>query len=115
MKLVEQAFFTDDVQGMISFYRTLLGVEPAAESEGMAIFMLGSVKLFIHRNYSPAEGELPPENHTAFAVPDVDEVCRKLVEEGLELDTPPNDYYWGRSAYLRNPDGHLIEITEEDN
>ena len=20
------------------------------------------------------------------------------------------DYYWGRSAYLRDPDGHLIEL-----
>jgi len=24
----------------------------------------------------------------------------------------PKDYYWGRSAYLRDPDGHLVEITK---
>jgi len=32
--------------------------------------------------------------------------------EGLKVDIPPHDYYWGRSAYLRDPDGSLIEVTK---
>lgn len=27
------------------------------------------------------------------------------------MDTMPKDYYWGRSAYLPDPDGQLIEIA----
>jgi hypothetical protein len=27
------------------------------------------------------------------------------------MEVSPKDYYWGRSAYLRDPDGQLIEIT----
>jgi catechol 2,3-dioxygenase-like lactoylglutathione lyase family enzyme len=111
MKLIEMAYFTNDVTGMAEFYRTLLGSEPVAKSDDMAIFMNGEVKIFIHRAYEAAEGELPAENHTAFKVSDVDEVCKSLTGKGLKLEYPARDYYWGRSAYLRSPDGHLIEIT----
>lgn len=114
MKLVEIAYFTDDVAGMAAFCRRLLTLEPVAESDDMAIFLVGETKLSIHRTYSPGEGELPPENHVAFAVPDVDATCRELTDVGLILEVAPKDYYWGRSAYLRDPDGHLFEITQKE-
>ena len=112
MKLVQLAFFTDNVKEMADFYRRLLGAEPVAQSEGMAIFMVGSTKIFIHRTYTPGKGELPPEDHIALAVEDIDAACQTLVEQGLVLEIPPKDYYWGRSAYLRDTDGHQIEITQ---
>jgi catechol 2,3-dioxygenase-like lactoylglutathione lyase family enzyme len=112
MQLVELAYFTENVQQMTEFYRNLLGVEAIAVSEDMAIFMSGDTKIFIHRKYVPAEGDLPADNHTAFAVEDVDATCDKLAKQGLTLEVPPKDYYWGRSAYLRNPDGYLIEIIK---
>ena len=111
MKLIEIAYFTNNVMEMSAFYRTLLGSEPVAMSEDMAIFMSGETKIFIHRIYEATDGELPPENHTAFKVDDVDAACRSLVEQGLKMEIPPKDYYWGRSAYLRSPDGQLVEIT----
>jgi catechol 2,3-dioxygenase-like lactoylglutathione lyase family enzyme len=112
VKLAEIARFTDDVPEMAAFYRRLLAAEPVAESEDMAIFLVGETKLFIHCAYTPGEGDLPPENHTAFSVADVDDTCRKLVAQGLTLEVPPRDYYWGRSAYLRDPDGCLLELTQ---
>jgi hypothetical protein len=33
------------------------------------------------------------------------------MKQGLTLEVAPKDYYWGRSAYLRDPDRHLVEIT----
>jgi catechol 2,3-dioxygenase-like lactoylglutathione lyase family enzyme len=101
MKLCELAFFTDNVETMTAFYRRLLGSEP-----------VGETKLFIHRNYMPAAGELPPTNHIAFAVADVDAACQALQQEGLTVEVAPTDYYWGRSAYLRDPDGQQIELTQ---
>ena len=112
MKLVELAYFTENVAQMADFYRSLLGAEPVAQSEDMAIFMSGYTKIFIHRKYPASEGELPPENHSAFAVEDVDATCTELMQNGLTLEVSPKDYYWGRSAYLRDPDGHLVEITK---
>lgn len=111
--LVEIAYFSDDVAKMAAFYQALLGSEPVTASEDMAIFMTGQTKIFIHKTYDAAEGELPPENHTAYAVTDVDETCQGLVEKGLAIEAPPKGYYWGRSAYLRDPEGHLIELIEE--
>lgn len=112
MDLVELAVFTDDVGAMITFYRALLDKDPVAQSEGMGIFMVGNTKLFIHRNYRPEEGELPPENHKAFAVANVDATCEELGRKGLMIEVEPQTYYWGRSAYLRDPDGQLIELIE---
>jgi catechol 2,3-dioxygenase-like lactoylglutathione lyase family enzyme len=112
LKLHELAYFTDNVQEMADFYRTLLGAEPVAQSDDMAIFMSGGTRIFIHRNYPPTEGDLPPSNHIAFAVEDVDAACAALTQQGLSLEVSPKDYYWGRSAYLRDPDGHQVEITK---
>ena len=114
MNLHELAYFTDNVQGMADFYRALLGTEPVAQSDDIAIFMSGGTKIFIHRNYPPAEGDLPPSNHIAFAVENVDAVCAALTQQGLILEIPPKDYYWGRSAYLSDPDGHQVEITKAE-
>lgn len=110
--LSEIAFFTDNVDSMAAFYEQFLGAQPVARSEGMAIFMMNETKLFIHRIYEVKEGELPPENHMAFTVADVDAVASDLEGRGLKLEIPPEDYYWGRSAYLRDPDGHLWELTQ---
>jgi len=112
MKLIELAYFTENVQQMTDFYQTLLGVAPVANSDDMAIFMNGDVKIFIHRRYQPGTDDLPPENHTAFSVEDVDTVCQELIQQGLTLEVAPRDYYWGRSAYLRDPDRQLVEITK---
>jgi catechol 2,3-dioxygenase-like lactoylglutathione lyase family enzyme len=111
MKLIELAYFTENVQQMSDFYRNLLGAEPVAKSDDMAIFMTGHTKIFIHRKYVPAEGELPADNHITFVVDDVDITCETLTQLGLTLEVLPKDYYWGRSAYLRDPDGHMVEIT----
>jgi len=112
MKLIELAYFTENIQQMADFYRGLLGAEPVAKSDAMAIFMNGETKIFIHLKYAPAEGELPADSHIAFAVEDVDATCEALMQRGLTLEVPPQDYYWGRSAYLRDPDGHMVEIIK---
>ena len=114
MKLVEIAFFTDNVEPMTDFYRRFLGVEPVAKSETMAIFFTNDTKIFIHYKYAPRNGEIPPENHYAFRVEDVDQVCEDLVKQGLMLEIAPQDFYWGRSAYFRDPDGHQIEIMRAE-
>lgn len=113
--LSEVAFFVEDVDSSVNFYRALLEVDPVAQSEGMAIFMSGDTKIFIHRKYEPNEGELAPENHLAFSVADVDTECNILTKRGIEIEVKPEDYYWGRSAYLRAPDGQLIELIQETN
>ena len=112
MKLVEMAMFVEDVAATAAFYEQLLGSQPVAHSESMAIFMVGGTKVFIHRTYEAGEGELPPEDHTAFEVADLDAECARLAEAGLAVEVEPQDYYWGKSAYLRDPAGKMIELIE---
>ena len=63
--LREVAYFSDNVAAMAEFYKQLLGADPMAESEDMAIFMSGNTKISIHKTYQAGDGELPPENHFA--------------------------------------------------
>ena len=111
-QLAELAYFTDNVSRMTAFYERLLGAPPVARSDDMAIFMAGGTKVLIHKTFTAGPGDLPPENHVALSVPDVDAACQALEAQGLALEVAPQAYYWGKSAYLRDPDGHLLELNE---
>ena len=70
----------------------------------MAIFLLNGTKIFIHQMYAQKNGELPPENQHAIRVQDVDRACAGNPSAGLLLRHSP---------YLHDPDGQLLEITNE--
>jgi catechol 2,3-dioxygenase-like lactoylglutathione lyase family enzyme len=113
MQLAELAIFTDNVEAATEFYERLLGTAPAHRAAGIAIFKVGDAEVLIHQRYEAGPGDLPCENHVAFAVADVDESVTELEARGLSVEIPAQDYEWGRSAYLRDPDGHLLEIHQE--
>ncbi len=112
MKIVEIARFVDDVPKFTEFYRLLLGVEPSYSDNTLAIFHSHGVTILIHIRYEPSPGDLPCEDHVAFGVDDVDQTVATFEQQGLVVAYPPRDYDWGRSAYLREPAGSLIEITQ---
>lgn len=112
MRFHEVAIFTDQVDTVIGFYERLLNTKPAYRGDGIAIFKIGDVQILLHSRYEPGPGDLPCENHTAFAVPDLDRTIIDLEARGVTIDYPPREYDWGRSAYLRDPEGRLIEIHE---
>ena len=46
-----------------------------------------------------------------FEVDDIDAVCRRLRDDGIEFEHPPTDMPWLWSeARLRDPDGHRLCI-----
>lgn len=112
MQLTEMTMFTDDVDATAEFWGTFFDTDPHVHEEEVAIFDVGGVTVLIHETYDPGPEELPPEDHLAFATGDVDGTYENLVEAGLEGFREPADYEWGRSAYLEDPDGRLIELTE---
>jgi predicted enzyme related to lactoylglutathione lyase len=111
MELTEIATFTEDVQATASFYEHLFG-PPAFADDGIAVFDVDGVEVMVHETYDAGDGDLPPEDHYAFAVDDVDEAFADAVDAGLETYREPADHDWGRSAYLRDPDGRLVELAE---
>lgn len=110
-RLGEVALFTPDLDRLVDYYRTLLGAEPSYWQRGEAAsFLVGDVKLFLHhRGESSPEGP-PNEDHIAFFVDDVDAESAALRTRGVAAETGPRDFYWGRSAYFRDPDGRQVEL-----
>lgn len=108
----EVALFTDDVDGVATFYRRLLGVDPVAEWPGGALFALGEDKLLVHARVGEQPGGPPNEDHFAVTVEDLDAASGAAGQAGLVLLVEPREYPWGRSAYLRDPDGRLVELSQ---
>ena len=101
--VTEIALFTDDVDALVAFYRHVLDREPAAAWPGGATFDLDGVTLLIHVRGAPRQGMPPDADHFALRVADV-------YAEAARLGTEAKEYDWGRSAYLHDPDGRLVEL-----
>jgi catechol 2,3-dioxygenase-like lactoylglutathione lyase family enzyme len=112
MKLAELSVFTDAIHETAAFYEQLLGLPPAYRGEGIAIFETSEFQVVVHRIYTPGPGELPPDSHVGFSVEELDAKIHALEEHGVVIDYPPREYDWGRSAYLRDPAGNLIELKD---
>jgi catechol 2,3-dioxygenase-like lactoylglutathione lyase family enzyme len=55
-----------------------------------------------------------PGFEIGFKVDDVDAAESELVSRGASPVVPPTDRFWGqRTAYVRDPDGHLIELAQD--
>lgn len=64
-------------------------------------------------------GVSPEEDRVEFSAPDyvvliVDAAFVELEESAVQTVVPPTDRVWGqRTAYLRDPDGYLIELAQD--
>lgn len=114
MELNELTRFTDDVEEHAEFYRSLPGAEEVASGDGISIVSVGGVTVLVHETYDAEGDDLPPEDHVSFEVEDLDATVADLEAAGLELEREPEEYDWGRSAYLRDPDGRQIELAEAE-
>ncbi|HXH02715.1 MAG TPA: VOC family protein, partial [Candidatus Competibacteraceae bacterium] len=55
-----------------------------------------------------------PGFELGFKVVDVDAAYAELIGQGATPVTPPTTRPWGqRTAYLADPDGHLIELAQQ--
>ncbi len=110
-RIAELALFTEDVAGLTEFYEHLLGRRPESRSVDHASFDLEGAKLFIHASGGEGSQGAPNADHFAFAL-DLDEAADRARVAGAAVDGP-REFYWGRSAYLRDPDGRAVELTSE--
>ena len=111
-RLAEIALFTDDVTGAAAFYGALVGAAPVAEWPGGALFAVGEGKLLVHERAAAMDDGPPNEDHFAMSVDDLGRTCETLAANGFTFLVEAQDYPWGRSAYLRDPDGRLVELAQ---
>jgi catechol 2,3-dioxygenase-like lactoylglutathione lyase family enzyme len=107
------------------FYRDVMGFQATygTENDTYADFNTGSVSiaLFDKLEMSKAIGtsQLPADMNAQdkvcliFEVEDVDSACQELIKKRISVIAGPSDHVdWGiRSAYIRDPEGNLIEIN----
>jgi catechol-2,3-dioxygenase len=110
-RIAEVALFTGDVAGLAAFYERLLGRARESSSDSHASFDLGGTTLFIHVAGEGDHEGAPNSDHVAFAL-DQHAAAERVRSAGAEV-VGPKEYYWGRSAYLRDPDGRVVELQAE--
>jgi catechol-2,3-dioxygenase len=112
-RISEVALFTEDVARLADFYEQLLGRAADSRSDSHASFDLGGTTLFIHVAGDGADHEgAPNRDHVAFAL-DQDAAAERARSGGAQV-VGPKDFYWGRSAYLRDPDGRAVELQADN-
>jgi lactoylglutathione lyase len=113
----------EDLERALSFYVGTLGLPLVHRSGAFAQLATGAtrVALYERRAMSETLGQpisapdpLAPGFELGFKVPNVDAAFDELVRGGAVPAMPPTDRAWGqRTAYVRDPDGHLIELAED--
>ena len=111
-----------DVAKSVAFYSGVLGGEVAMEGSP-AIVKLANSWVIINEGGGPTDDkpnvvlDTPhdPDRVSAFMnirVADINAVYEEWSAKGAEFITPPTDREAEYRCYMRDPDGHLIEVGQ---
>jgi lactoylglutathione lyase len=113
----------EDVDRALGFYCGLLGLPLGHRSGPYAQLETGVTRVALYERSAMAETlgdelESPspdaPAFELGFKVDDCDAAYDELVAAGATPAVPPLDRAWGqRTAYVRDPDGHLVELAQD--
>jgi len=111
MRITEVARFTKQPLAVAEFYANIVGAAAPEPGGDMYHFDIDGVQLLVHEAADQVQPGWPDDvDHIAFAVDDLDAQCERLTALGYELKGP-TQFPWGRSAYLHDPDGRMVELT----
>lgn len=112
-----------DLDRALRFYIDVLGLRLGHRSGDYAQLDTGTTRLALYTRSAMAKTlsmSLDPPAASApgfeigFKVADVDAAFNELVARGAEPVAAPTDRFWGqRTAYVRDPDEHLIELAQD--
>lgn len=114
----------DDLDRSLAFYTDTLGLALGHRSGPYAQLDTGRTRLALFERSAMAEtlgqddlaapDPSAPGFELGFKVDDVDAAYEELTAAGASGAVAPTDRAWGqRTAYLRDPDGHLVELAED--
>ena len=122
--VLETALYVDDLSRAKEFYLQHFDLSLIHTDARMCAFAAGSTVLLLFQrgeSLKPAEtpgGVIPPHNgegplHVAFAIAaeDLPAWERKLDHGGIRIESRAQWPRGGQSIYLRDPDGHLVELA----
>ena len=115
---------SSDLATAVAFYRDVLGAELVREYGGTsAVFSFRGAWLLLVTGGGPTEDKpdvtfAPPDDPrrvshaVTIRVPDCQAAYEVLRARGAAFLTPPVSSTWEVRAFFRDPDGHLLEISE---
>lgn len=121
---VTHLFVVSDMERARTFYRDVLGAEIYREYGGTScVLRFQGTWLLLVTGGEPTKDKptvtfAPPADadrvdaELIFSVRDCRGVYETLKARGAEFLTPPVEYEWEVRAFFRDPDGHLLEISE---
>ena len=124
-RVVESALYVDDLTRSRQFYVDVLGADVLLDTQRLLALSIGgvSVLLLFQRGATteplPTPGGIVPPHgalgiqHIAFAVPDkqtLESWATRVEQHGIEIESRVRWQRGGESVYVRDPDGHSIEL-----
>ena len=115
---------SSDYTRSLAFYRDVLGAKVVRQiSDVLCLLSLGGSELLLTVGGGPTQDKptvtfVPPidpdmvSSELNIRVPDCFAAYDVLSSRGVEFLTPPVDWGYEIRAFLRDPDGHLIELTQ---
>jgi lactoylglutathione lyase len=113
----------EDLDRALGFYVDLLGLRLGHRSGDYAQLDTSTTRLALYTRSAMAKtlgmaldppAPSAPGFEVGFKVADVDAAFSELIARGAQPVVPPTDRFWGqRTAYVRDPDGHLIELAQD--
>lgn len=120
MKYLHTMIRISDVDESLDFWCSKLGLVELRRRESEAgrftlIFLAApgdeEAQLELTYNWDPDEY---PEGrnfgHVAYAVDDIHETCRKLMDAGVTINRPPRE---GKMAFIRSPENISVELLQK--
>jgi catechol-2,3-dioxygenase len=124
-RVVESALYVDDLARSWRFYVDVLGADVLLDSARLLALSIGGVSvLLLFQRGATSEplptpgGIVPPHGaigiqHIAFAVPNkaaLETWAARLEHHSIEIESRVHWQRGGESIYVRDPDGHSIEL-----
>ena len=106
--------WTDNLEGMFSFYNDVLRLPLHSRHEDFIAFELGEVRFNIGRH-----GEVAGQSKDPFrfmphlGVDDIHAEASRLAEAGVEFIRQPEQESWGGwVATFKDPDGNVLQLLQ---
>jgi lactoylglutathione lyase len=120
--VVAQLLIVEDIERAIVFYRDVLGAI-VERDKPPAMLRLHNARLVLNLGDGPTEDKsdvtlTPPQDLATVSsllnirVADIEAVHASWTEKGAAFLTTPTDHGPEIRCYLRDPDGHLIEVGQ---
>jgi lactoylglutathione lyase len=119
MRVSYAIVFVSDMKRSVSFYRDVLGLSLKFESPEWTEFATDGATVALHAaKRTSAERDDPMQVSAGrcrpgFAVTNLDEFHRRMVEKEVPCIQPPKDVFGARIAQYLDPDGLAISVGEE--